>query len=98
MLFLCFNLVNLCSACVCVQMCFKYVAEQLELVESFWSFVIETLALSLPFLCVGSTREPHVYLSRPHILLGELLVGMCGTHSDIPLLWLHDSMWGLLYS
>nr|XP_019962004.1 PREDICTED: hydrocephalus-inducing protein homolog [Paralichthys olivaceus] len=58
-----------------VEMCFEYVAERLDVVESFWSFVIETLSLSLPFLCVGKTREPLVYLSRPHLDLGELLVG-----------------------
>ncbi|XP_047451812.1 hydrocephalus-inducing protein homolog [Mugil cephalus] len=58
-----------------VEVCFEYVAEQLEAVESFWSFVIETLSLSIPFLCVGTTREPFVYLDRPHLDFGELLVG-----------------------
>ncbi|XP_026221932.1 hydrocephalus-inducing protein homolog [Anabas testudineus] len=58
-----------------VEMCFQYVADQLDTVESFWSFVIETLSLSVPFLCVGHTREPLVYFSRPHLDLGELLVG-----------------------
>ncbi len=51
-------------------------AEQLDAVESFWSFVIETLSLSIPFLCVGTTREPLVYLDRPHLDFRELLVGM----------------------
>ncbi|XP_040894088.1 hydrocephalus-inducing protein homolog [Toxotes jaculatrix] len=58
-----------------VEMCFEYVAEQLDAVESFWSFVIETLSLSFPFLCVGNTREPLIYLSRPHLDFGDLLVG-----------------------
>ncbi|GAA6221266.1 hydrocephalus-inducing protein homolog [Lates japonicus] len=58
-----------------VEMCFEYIAEQLDTVESFWSFVTETLSLSFPFLCVGNTREPLVYLNRAHIDLGELLVG-----------------------
>ncbi|XP_071313817.1 hydrocephalus-inducing protein homolog isoform X2 [Trachinotus anak] len=58
-----------------VEMCFEYRAEQLDVVESFWSFVIETLSLSVPFLCVGNTREPLVYLNKPHLDLGELLVG-----------------------
>uniref|UniRef100_A0A3B4VD89 HYDIN axonemal central pair apparatus protein n=1 Tax=Seriola dumerili TaxID=41447 RepID=A0A3B4VD89_SERDU len=53
----------------------EYIAEQLDVVESFWSFVIETLSLSVPFLCVGNTREPLVYLNKPHLDLGELLVG-----------------------
>ncbi|KAM9351908.1 hydrocephalus-inducing protein homolog [Symphorus nematophorus] len=58
-----------------VGVCFKYVAEQLDTVESFWSFVIETLSLSFPFLCVGTAREPLVYLDRSHLDFGELLVG-----------------------
>ncbi|XP_056273332.1 hydrocephalus-inducing protein homolog [Pseudoliparis swirei] len=57
------------------EVCFEYVAEQLEAVESFWSFRIETLALSFPFLCVGSAREPLAYLDTPHLDFGELLVG-----------------------
>ncbi|XP_030281249.1 hydrocephalus-inducing protein homolog isoform X1 [Sparus aurata] len=58
-----------------VEVCFEYIAEQMDAVESFWSFVIETLSLSVPFLCVGTTREPLVYLDRPHLDFGELLVG-----------------------
>ncbi|XP_034061831.1 LOW QUALITY PROTEIN: hydrocephalus-inducing protein homolog [Gymnodraco acuticeps] len=58
-----------------VEVCFQYVAEQMEAVESFWSFVIETLSLCVPFLCVGTTKEPLVYLHRPHLDFGELLVG-----------------------
>nr|XP_046249402.1 hydrocephalus-inducing protein homolog [Scatophagus argus] len=58
-----------------VEVCFEYVAEQMDVVESFWSFVIETLSLSVPFLCVGTTREPLVYLDRPHVDFGEPLVG-----------------------
>ncbi|CAJ1057505.1 hydrocephalus-inducing protein homolog isoform X2 [Xyrichtys novacula] len=58
-----------------VEVCFEYVAEQLDTVESFWSFVIETLSLSVPFLCVGTAREPVIYLDRPHLDFGELLVG-----------------------
>ncbi|KAM7413943.1 hypothetical protein PAMA_018980 [Pampus argenteus] len=58
-----------------VEVCFEYVAEQLDVVESSWSFVIESLSLSVPFLCVGTCREPLVYLDIPHLYLGELLVG-----------------------
>uniref|UniRef100_A0A8D3BS88 HYDIN axonemal central pair apparatus protein n=1 Tax=Scophthalmus maximus TaxID=52904 RepID=A0A8D3BS88_SCOMX len=64
-----------------VEMCFEYVAKQLDAVESFWSFAIETLSLSFPFLCAGNTREPVVYLSRPHLELGELLVGLKAEHA-----------------
>ncbi|TMS05303.1 Hydrocephalus-inducing protein-like protein [Larimichthys crocea] len=62
---------------------FKYVPEQLDVVESFWSFVVESLSLSVPFLCVGTTRQPLVYLDRPHVDFGELLVGChcrCPSH------------------
>ncbi|XP_027128846.1 hydrocephalus-inducing protein homolog isoform X3 [Larimichthys crocea] len=58
-----------------VEVRFKYVPEQLDVVESFWSFVVESLSLSVPFLCVGTTRQPLVYLDRPHVDFGELLVG-----------------------
>ncbi|XP_042266839.1 hydrocephalus-inducing protein homolog isoform X2 [Thunnus maccoyii] len=58
-----------------VEVHFEYVAEQLDVVESFWSFTIESLSLSVPFLCVGTGREPLVYLDKPHLDLGELLVG-----------------------
>uniref|UniRef100_UPI003AADF4DB hydrocephalus-inducing protein homolog n=1 Tax=Centroberyx gerrardi TaxID=166262 RepID=UPI003AADF4DB len=58
-----------------VEMCLEYVAEELGMVESFWSFVIETLSLSVPFLWVGTSREPLVYLNRAHLDLGDLLVG-----------------------
>ncbi|XP_032378415.1 hydrocephalus-inducing protein [Etheostoma spectabile] len=58
-----------------VEVCFEFVAEQLGTVESFWSFVIETLSLSVPILCVGTAKEPLVYLNRPHLDFGELLVG-----------------------
>nr|XP_057932234.1 hydrocephalus-inducing protein homolog isoform X2 [Doryrhamphus excisus] len=57
------------------KVCFKYVAEQVDDVESYWSFVIETLSLSIPFLCVGIMREPLLYFDKSHIDFGEQLVG-----------------------
>ncbi|XP_037539075.1 hydrocephalus-inducing protein homolog [Nematolebias whitei] len=54
---------------------FEYVAENQDMVESLWNFVIETLSLSVPFLCVGTAREPVIYLNRPHLSFGELVVG-----------------------
>uniref|UniRef100_A0A3Q2PEK1 HYDIN axonemal central pair apparatus protein n=1 Tax=Fundulus heteroclitus TaxID=8078 RepID=A0A3Q2PEK1_FUNHE len=42
--------------------------------ESLWSFLIENQSLSFPFLCVGTAREPCVYLDRPYIDFGELIV------------------------
>ncbi|XP_028304635.1 hydrocephalus-inducing protein homolog isoform X2 [Gouania willdenowi] len=58
-----------------VEVSFEYVAEQLDTVESVWSFMIETLSLSVPFLCVGTSKEPLVYFDRPHLDFGELLLG-----------------------
>ncbi|XP_075998117.1 hydrocephalus-inducing protein homolog [Genypterus blacodes] len=58
-----------------VEMCLAYASERLDVVESCWSFVIDTLSLSIPFLCVGTTQEPLVYLNRAHLDLGDLLVG-----------------------
>ncbi|KAM4554444.1 hydrocephalus-inducing protein homolog [Fundulus diaphanus] len=58
-----------------VEMCFEYVAEHQETVESLWSFLIENQSLSFPFLCVGTAREPCVYLDRPYLDFGELIVG-----------------------
>uniref|UniRef100_A0A8C5EU15 Hydrocephalus-inducing protein-like n=1 Tax=Gouania willdenowi TaxID=441366 RepID=A0A8C5EU15_GOUWI len=49
--------------------------KQLDTVESVWSFMIETLSLSVPFLCVGTSKEPLVYFDRPHLDFGELLLG-----------------------
>ncbi|XP_028313928.1 hydrocephalus-inducing protein homolog [Gouania willdenowi] len=58
-----------------VEVSFEYVAEQLlDTVESVWSFTIETLSLSVPFLCVGTSREPLVYFDRAHLDFGELLL------------------------
>ncbi|XP_059190373.1 hydrocephalus-inducing protein homolog [Centropristis striata] len=58
-----------------VEVCFEYAAEQLDAVESLWSFTIETLSLSVPFLCVGTAKEPLLYLDKPHLDFGEVLVG-----------------------
>ncbi|KAM8861524.1 hydrocephalus-inducing protein homolog isoform 3-T3 [Synchiropus picturatus] len=58
-----------------LEMSFQYLAKQLDVVESCWSFTIEALSLSFPFLCVGSTREPVVYLEKPHLDFGERVIG-----------------------
>lgn len=61
---------------LCPQMCFDYFPEQQDPVESFWSFLVESLSLSLPFLLVGTAREPLVFLNMPHLDFGEVLVGV----------------------
>ncbi|CAM4581517.1 unnamed protein product [Leuciscus chuanchicus] len=54
---------------------FEYQVLNLDLVESFWTFLIPELNLSLPFLLVGSANEPIVYIDRAHLNLGSLLLG-----------------------
>lgn len=62
--------------CVCLQLCFEYVPEQIDLVaQSSWSFVIDSLSMSVPFICIGTSREPLIYFSKPYVEFGELLVG-----------------------
>lgn len=57
------------------QVLFQYQALDLELVESYWTFLIPEHNLSLPFLLVGAANEPVVYIDRAHVNLGSLLVG-----------------------
>eukprot|EP00066_Takifugu_rubripes_P027985 XP_011617251.1 PREDICTED: hydrocephalus-inducing protein homolog [Takifugu rubripes] len=54
---------------------FEYLSEKASVVHSSWSFVIEPLSLSVPFMCVGITREPQLYFSKRQIDFGELPVG-----------------------
>ncbi|XP_051512768.1 hydrocephalus-inducing protein homolog [Myxocyprinus asiaticus] len=58
-----------------VKVSFEYQAFDLDLVESFWTFLIPEYNLSLPFLLVGTANEPVVYIDRAHLNLGSLLVG-----------------------
>ncbi|XP_056622256.1 hydrocephalus-inducing protein homolog isoform X2 [Triplophysa dalaica] len=58
-----------------VKVLFQYQALDLELVESYWTFLIPEHNLSLPFLLVGAANEPVVYIDRAHVNLGSLLVG-----------------------
>ncbi|KAG7269215.1 LOW QUALITY PROTEIN: hypothetical protein CRUP_011854 [Coryphaenoides rupestris] len=58
-----------------VEVCLEYASEQPGAVESGWSFLVEALSLSVPFLLVGTSREPQVYLDTAHLDLGDVLVG-----------------------
>ncbi|XP_067276661.1 hydrocephalus-inducing protein homolog isoform X2 [Pseudorasbora parva] len=58
-----------------VKASFEYQVLDLDLVESFWTFLIPEHNLSLPFLLVGTANEPVVYIDRPHLNLGSLLLG-----------------------
>ncbi|KAL6479129.1 hypothetical protein MHYP_G00125620 [Metynnis hypsauchen] len=54
---------------------FKFQAKELDLVESFWTFLIPEHKLSVPFLLVGTATEPVVYIDHAHLNLGSLLIG-----------------------
>ncbi|XP_066540500.1 hydrocephalus-inducing protein homolog isoform X2 [Hoplias malabaricus] len=54
---------------------FKFQAQELDLVESFWTFSIPEHKLSVPFLLVGNAHEPAVYIDHAHLNLGSLLIG-----------------------
>ncbi|KAL0967856.1 hypothetical protein UPYG_G00258420, partial [Umbra pygmaea] len=58
-----------------VEVTFDFQAKVLDTMESFWTFLIPDLNLSVPFLLVGTASEPIVYIDRVHLSLGHLLVG-----------------------
>ena len=57
------------------QIGFEFVPSELNIVESFWRFIIPERNISIPFLLVGETREPDVSLDRSHLNFKALLVG-----------------------
>ncbi|KAK6174452.1 hypothetical protein SNE40_017727 [Patella caerulea] len=60
---------------------FEFVSDRLGIVESFWRFVIPDQNISVPFLLVGSTREPDVSLDRSHLNFKALLIGREATET-----------------
>ncbi|KAK7505819.1 hypothetical protein BaRGS_00003090 [Batillaria attramentaria] len=54
---------------------FEFVSSKLDLVESFWRFVIPSQDISVPFLLVGNTHEPNVTMDRSHLNFKALLIG-----------------------
>ncbi len=71
---------------LCFQVSFEYQVLNLDLVESFWTFLIPEHNLSLPFLLVGTANEPVVYIDRSHLNLGSLLLGEFSIKCSILLL------------
>ena len=68
------------TECICVvvlQVVFEFVSSSMELVESFWRFVIPEQNISIPFLVVGNTHDPAVSLDRSHLNFKSLLIGQC---------------------
>ncbi|XP_066569678.1 hydrocephalus-inducing protein homolog [Amia ocellicauda] len=58
-----------------VEVSFQFLPQQLETVESFWTFLIPEQSIAVPFLLVGASREPAVCLDRSYLTYGSLLVG-----------------------
>ncbi|XP_041964608.1 hydrocephalus-inducing protein homolog isoform X2 [Alosa sapidissima] len=64
-----------------VEVIFDFCAVALELVESFWTFQIPERNISVPFLLVGTARDPVVYFDRAHLNMGCLLIGRTVQHT-----------------
>uniref|UniRef100_A0A670KA82 HYDIN axonemal central pair apparatus protein n=1 Tax=Podarcis muralis TaxID=64176 RepID=A0A670KA82_PODMU len=58
-----------------VEVIFEFIPQHLDTTESFWTFLIPEHNLSVPFLLVGHTTDPAVYLERSHLNFRSLLIG-----------------------
>ena len=58
-------------------MAFEYSANELDVVESFWTFTIPEQNIIIPFLLVGRAREPDITMDRSHMNFKALLIGKC---------------------
>uniref|UniRef100_A0A803TEP1 HYDIN axonemal central pair apparatus protein n=1 Tax=Anolis carolinensis TaxID=28377 RepID=A0A803TEP1_ANOCA len=58
-----------------MEIIFEFIPRHVDITESFWSFSIPELGIVVPFLLVGHTTDPEVYLDRPHLNFHSLLVG-----------------------
>ncbi|XP_015224105.2 hydrocephalus-inducing protein homolog isoform X3 [Lepisosteus oculatus] len=58
-----------------VEVAFEFMPLLLESIESFWFFLIPEQSISVPFLLVGTSREPAVCLDRSYLNYGCLLIG-----------------------
>ncbi|XP_072135349.1 hydrocephalus-inducing protein homolog isoform X2 [Mobula birostris] len=58
-----------------MEVTFKFVPQQLGVTESFWSFRIPQLNISVPFLLCGIASEPAVSFDRSHINYKFVLLG-----------------------
>ncbi|XP_059848459.1 hydrocephalus-inducing protein homolog isoform X2 [Hypanus sabinus] len=54
---------------------FEFVSQQLGITESFWSFKIPQLNISVPFLLCGDASEPAVSFDRSHVNYKCVLLG-----------------------
>ncbi|XP_076848184.1 hydrocephalus-inducing protein homolog isoform X3 [Brachyhypopomus gauderio] len=58
-----------------VDISFRFRAQDPDLVESFWTFLIPEYKHSVPFLLVGIADDPVVYIDHAHLNLGSVLIG-----------------------
>ncbi|XP_013405663.1 hydrocephalus-inducing protein [Lingula anatina] len=54
---------------------FDFIPNELDVVESFWRFIIPEHSISIPFLLAGFTKEPSISLDRSHLNYKALLIG-----------------------
>uniref|UniRef100_H3AN97 Abnormal spindle-like microcephaly-associated protein ASH domain-containing protein n=1 Tax=Latimeria chalumnae TaxID=7897 RepID=H3AN97_LATCH len=54
---------------------FEFIPQQLDVAESFWTFLIPEQNISIPFLLVGKTREPAINFNRPYLNYRSILIG-----------------------
>ncbi|MGH0129444.1 UNVERIFIED_CONTAM: hypothetical protein FKN15_002207 [Acipenser sinensis] len=59
-----------------VENTFEFLPQQLDIAESFWTFLIPEHNIAVPFLLVGHAREPSVYLDRSYLNYRSLLIGL----------------------
>ncbi|RXM33054.1 Hydrocephalus-inducing protein [Acipenser ruthenus] len=59
-----------------VENTFEFLPQQLDIAESFWTFLIPEHNIAVPFLLVGHAREPSVYLDRSYLNYRALLIGL----------------------
>ncbi|XP_014668502.1 PREDICTED: LOW QUALITY PROTEIN: hydrocephalus-inducing protein homolog [Priapulus caudatus] len=61
------------------QMKFEFTATELGQLQSRWQFVLPERDITVPFLLIGSTREPIVMFDKSHVNFKSLLVGHSAT-------------------
>ncbi|EDV21657.1 uncharacterized protein TRIADDRAFT_30117, partial [Trichoplax adhaerens] len=61
-----------------IEIVFEYLAESIDMVESFWNFTIVEHKIMIPFVLVGRAYEPDILLDKSFINLNSLLLGYTG--------------------
>ncbi|XP_029465095.1 hydrocephalus-inducing protein homolog [Rhinatrema bivittatum] len=73
--FRCFTKSGLIRAEKKAEISFEFHSQELDIVESFWTFTIPDHNISVPFLLVGNASEPLVSLDRTHLNFNSLMLG-----------------------